>query len=731
MKRYYFTMGSDDMVTIVSGATNKPVSSEQLKSFFLQQKDWEGYLYIGYPIIGTPTGPYPIDAIWISPKQGLVAFDLIEGKVPNNYQDRQDECFNKLESKLKGYQSLTKRRKLMVEISTISYAPAITNISPDEDYFITNNTGLTSILNKIEWTDSEYYEKLVSVLQAISTIRQGRKKRIVASLESKGAKLQLLEDSIANLDSQQSRAVIETVEGVQRIRGLAGSGKTIVLALKAAYLHAKHPEWKIAVTFNTRSLKGQFKRLIEMFYLEQTNEPFDENNLQIIHAWGAPGDKEKNGIYYSFCIGQGIEYFDYRSAINKFGRNNPFGDICKKALSEATKQLYLYDAILIDEAQDFSPEFLQLCYNMLNQPKRLVYAYDELQNLGTQSLPSPEKIFGTDENGNPNVTFKIEDDGHSRQDIILEKCYRNSRPTLVAAHALGFGIYRKPISQNEIGLVQMFDQSSLWNDIGYEISDGELKDGQKVVLQRTPKSSPEFLENHSPVDDLITFKKFDTIQEQNQWVADSIERNLKCDELRHDDIIVINPNPLTTKAKVGPIRSILYEKGIQTHTAGVDTSPDIFFKEGNDSVAFTGIYRAKGNEAAMVYIVNAEDCYYSLQELAKVRNQLFTAMTRSKAWVRVLGVGSQMDLLIKEYNEVKKHRFTLDFCYPTEVQRQHLKIINRDMSESQKKTLEDAHIGINSVLSAIEGGNLYLDDLKLNQEQIDRLLDLFSQGDRH
>ena len=36
----------------------------------------------------------------------------------------------------------------------------------------------------------------------------------------------------------QGRAVIETVEGVQRIRGLAGSGKTIVLALKAAYLHA-------------------------------------------------------------------------------------------------------------------------------------------------------------------------------------------------------------------------------------------------------------------------------------------------------------------------------------------------------------------------------------------------------------------------------------------------------------------------------------------------------------
>ena len=44
----------------------------------------------------------------------------------------------------------------------------------------------------------------------------------------------------------------------------AGSGKTIVLALKVAYLHAHHPDWTIAVTFNTRSLKGQFERLINL-----------------------------------------------------------------------------------------------------------------------------------------------------------------------------------------------------------------------------------------------------------------------------------------------------------------------------------------------------------------------------------------------------------------------------------------------------------------------------------
>ena len=63
--------------------------------------------------------------------------------------------------------------------------------------------------------------------------RSRRPPRHISSPQSRGAKLGHFEDSIATLDMLQSKAVIETVDGVQRIRGLAGSGKTIVLALKA------------------------------------------------------------------------------------------------------------------------------------------------------------------------------------------------------------------------------------------------------------------------------------------------------------------------------------------------------------------------------------------------------------------------------------------------------------------------------------------------------------------
>ena len=91
------------------------------------------------------------------------------------------------------------------------------------------------MIGGVQWDNAstELYERTLSAIQNISAVRRARTPRHISSPQSRGAKLGHLEDSIATLDMLQSKAVIETVDGVQRIRGLAGSGKTIVLALKA------------------------------------------------------------------------------------------------------------------------------------------------------------------------------------------------------------------------------------------------------------------------------------------------------------------------------------------------------------------------------------------------------------------------------------------------------------------------------------------------------------------
>ncbi len=701
-----------DRLNITRGANKKPVSSQLLAQCLSRLQGIHGEVFTGYPLIATPDGKYAIDAILVSPTKGIVLFDLIEGREVGKYTERQDDLANKIEARLKLHRELVKIRELAIPLSVISFAPAVTNVDglAVTNYPLVNEESLTEALEKIVWQagDDALYRMTLSAIESLSTIRKGRSKREITRGDSRGAKLKNLEDSIAILDHRQNKAVIETVDGVQRIRGLAGSGKTIVLALKAAYLHTQHPDWRIAVTFHTRSLKGQFRRLINNFCIEQSGEEPDWTKIRIINAWGAPGGDARDGIYYEFCRAAGTEFFDFKSASFKFGGNDrAFDGACQAALANATETTQIYDIILADEAQDFAPSFLRLCYAMLRAPKRLVYAYDELQNLSGTSLPPPEKIFGNDDLVRPVVTFG--DD--RKRDVILQKCYRNSRPVLVAAHGLGFGIYRETPQGAETGLVQMFDYPSLWEEIGYRNREGQLAKGQHVVLERTADTSPEFLEAHSSVDDLVQFLKFDNEPEQNEWLVQQIRQNLDGDELRHDDIIVIHPDALTARGNTGPIRKKLFEAGIQTHLAGVDTDADVFFQADTPSVTFTGIYRAKGNEAGMVYVINAQDCNGSGVGLASLRNRLFTAITRSKAWVRVIGHGPRMQGLIDEFESLKAHGFVLDFDYPNDDLLGKLRIVHRDLSPQEKQRLDKKKSQLADLLRDLESGELHPEDL--------------------
>ncbi|MEA5537846.1 ATP-binding domain-containing protein [Limnoraphis robusta Tam1] len=703
------------MVHVIRGTLDKPESSRRLAEYFESKSNIDGSLYLGYPIIGTSQGGYPIDALLVSREHGVIIFNIIEGtSIDKNIEEVQDESFNKLQSKLLQQKSLTQRRNLMVDIGVLTFAPAL-NQKPsdisDEYPIVTKTDELDEYLNHQTWKNgNEYFEKLNSVIQAITTIRKKKSRNNIKTENSRGAKLQKLEDSIANLDRNQSEAVIETVEGVQRIRGLAGSGKTIVLALKVAYLHAKHPDWNIAVTFNTRSLKNQFKQLINIFTIEHTNEEPDWDRVKIIHAWGSPSSE---GIYYEVCKRHNIEYRDFNTARNLTNLSGKeFDYVCEEALKKINQFNPYYDAIMVDEAQDFSRYFLRLCYQMLKPPKRLVYAYDELQNLNKKIMESPEVLFGEDSQGKPYVQLQNIPE-EPKQDIILKKCYRNSRPLLSSAHALGFGIYR------DQGLIQMFEYAGLWRDIGYVVEDGTLEDGKFVKLARTSDTSPKFLEDHSPIDDLIIFKSFKDKLEQTQWLVEQIEKNLTEDELRYDDIMVIHPDPLTTKYAVGEARASLFEKGINSNLAGVTTSPDDFFSE--QAITFTSINRAKGNEAAMIYVIDAHKCYSGL-DLARKRNILFTAMTRSKAWLRVVGYGESMQNLEKEFNQVKNRKFVLEFKYPTEEERRQMNLINRDMSRKERAKLDQRKNSLQEVIEAFKKGEINKEDLP--QDMIESLKNL-------
>lgn len=704
------------MIEVIRGATTKPAASDELVAIFRQTNALEGQLIIGFPNLGGQPDDASADALWLSQVYGPVLFDLVEGPQLGDYERRQDDVFRLFQARLFQHRELVKRRELVVRPTVITFAPgASIDADGSDEAVATSGETLMAELQDLpkQMLDDETYARLLSASQNVSAIRRARQTRSAVNQDSRGARLLRLENSIATLDNRQHHAVIETIEGVQRIRGLAGSGKTIILALKAAYLHGRHPDWRIAVTFYTRALKEQFRQLITSFCVEQSGVEPDWDRIHIINAWGGRGGPDRTGIYHQFCDANGTEYFDLRSAAAAFGKSAAFEGAVSLALNQATAYKPVYDVILVDEAQDFPPAFLRMCYHMLGREHRMVYAYDELQSLTGAGLPDAADIFGRDSDGQPVVSFEeTEYDLGARRDIVLEKCYRNSRPVLVTAHALGFGTARVPDNADAgLGMVQIFDQPRLWRDIGYHVTDGELLPGRHVSLARSPESSPKFLEDHSDPDDLIQFRVFATVEEQYEWVAQQIARNLSEDELRYDDVMVVNPNPFTARANLGPLRRRLLDLSINNHLAGVDHSADTFFAPGKDSITFTGINRAKGNEAGMVYVVNAHEGNDARPNLAVVRNRLFTAITRSKAWVRVCGVGPDMEALTKEYERVRSARYQLEFVYPTDAQRERLRIVHRELTSAEASRIDETDSAVRQFLEGVRAGQLYTEDL--------------------
>ena len=411
------------MLTIVNGVTSKQVLANEIINL-LETMGLDGYFYLGYPVLGGIDGKIKVDALLVSEQTGIVLFDL-ETLAEENMEDKiqlLDELYNNMEAKLKRYGYLSKRRVLQVPINVLSYAPLYKTKS---DEICTSIEEVKEYLESLEWKQGEeYYKKLLEAIQMISQLKKRGGRKNLQKASSRGSKLKAIEDQISCLDKYQSKAVIETVEGVQRIRGLAGSGKTIVLALKVAYLYTMYENKMIAVTFNSRALKGQFIQLITNFIVENTNEEPDWSRIKIIHAWGS---KNSEGLYFNFCKANNLVCYDYMDACQKYGRNSSaFDRVCEEAVESVTNPQPLYDVILVDEAQDFSKYFLQMCYMSLpHESRMLVYAYDELQSLDNKNVESPEDIFGYS-NGRPNVV--LDNSNGKAEDIVLSKCYRNSRP---------------------------------------------------------------------------------------------------------------------------------------------------------------------------------------------------------------------------------------------------------------------------------------------------------------
>ncbi|MBW4527720.1 MAG: ATP-binding domain-containing protein [Phormidium tanganyikae FI6-MK23] len=483
------------------------------------------------------------------------------------------------------------------------------------------------------------------------------------------------------LDWQQVQIGWQIPPGPQRIRGIAGSGKTVLLCQKAAYMHWQHPDWDIALVFFTRSLYDQVTHEISRWltHFSQGEVTYDPatSKLKILHAWG---EARQPGLYSTLRNAHGFSPGVSEPINPSYSPSQKLGWNCKRLLEKLRGRLQpQFDAILIDEGQDLVMDgsdflfegkqpFYWMAYQALRpadpeQPdqRRLIWAYDEAQSLDNLVIPQAKALFGED------LTYLVAGQypGGIKKSEIMHRCYRTPAPILTAAHAIGMGLLRGE------GMLSGLTRAEDWKAIGYEVS-GRFIPGQQVTLRRPGESSP------NPVPQLwsgevLQFKTYANRTEELQALAQQIQFNLTQEGLQPSRQILV--------VVLGRESAIELERQVVTYLRSHQipyyipsatrpnaplssgrTVPNRFWYEG--SVTVSRIHRVKGNEADLVYVVGFDQIAEDESNIT-LRNQLFVALTRARGWVYLSGVIGDSPLYPEMRQVIESgDRFTFTFKRP-------------------------------------------------------------------
>ena len=537
-----------------------------------------------------------------------------------------------------------------------------------------NQLGKAGLLERIKQSslavpgedlDDKQWQVLLSVISGRSVLRQVPRTLVSSNTKTRGSILAALQEQLYDLDLDYEHIGKEIPPGFQRLRGTAGSGKTVLLCQKAAHMHLKHPEWDIALVFFTRTLYDLVTELVDKWLRYFTNgdvqyDP-ENNKLRIIHAWGS---KEHQGLYGTVCELNGVRPKGVRDTKERQPIRG-LAVLCKR-LSEEIKIEPMFDAILIDEGQDLVAEddlkyqdkqaIYWLAYQSLRpvepenpEQRRLIWAYDEAQSLDSLKIPTAKELFG--ENLSDLLTKGTQYNGGIKKSEVMRRCYRTPGTILMAAHAIGMGLLRTE------GMLTGITRKSDWDRIGYEVT-GKFIPGQKITIHRSAENSL------NPVPELwgepvFKFETYDSRQEELTALANKIWYNLGEDDLKPSRdilVIVLGSNSEAIELE-NYVANFLIEQGIDIY---IPTALELnelkpqwpnhdqnrFWLEGG--VTISRVPRAKGNEADMVYVVGFDNVAANEADVS-LRNQLFVALTRTRGWVNLSGVGEY-----KMYEEMQQ-----------------------------------------------------------------------------
>ncbi|MBC1221026.1 NERD domain-containing protein [Nostoc sp. UCD121] len=170
-------------------------------------------------------------------------------------------------------------------------------------------------------------------------------------------------DILRIMDLQQEQLARSLGDGHRVIHGVAGSGKTMILAYRCQHLSQVSNKPILVLCFNV-SLAAKLRQTIQ-----------DKNRVSRI----------KVRHFHGWCMDLLKKYDIPRPDSREYQGEDYIEELVQRVITAVDAQLIpagTYGAVMLDEGHDFKPEWLKLIAQMVNpETNSLLILYDDAQNL--------------------------------------------------------------------------------------------------------------------------------------------------------------------------------------------------------------------------------------------------------------------------------------------------------------------------------------------------------------
>jgi len=423
----------------------------------------------------------------------------------------------------------------------------------------------------------------------IPEISTGKEKSIE---KSNATLLEKIDDGqIKILDKKQESLATKVGSGHRIIKGVAGSGKTLMIAYRARLLKMLHPKWKILIICYNITLRNYIRELINNLL---TDTGVNSNDIEIYHF--------HDFVYNKVGLPQIKKYLDAETKKKIYNTNNDWqyyqgqiGSILMKHLNKINEGQY--DAILIDECQDLVTDFIKYLVHLLNKKtNQLLIAVDPAQNIYGGKISW--KSVGVEAKGR--VTT-------------LDVSYRNTNEILVLA--LKFN-----------------------NEKIEKLS----KDDSELPL------FPDKSDRHGPSPIIKDFENNDHLID---YIVSQIKEIKKVQGYKNNDFGILFPFKLNNDT-FQKLESRLKEEEIDYDN--ISSKEDrLNYKVNNDACKIINIYNVKGYEFKVVFLLNIENFFSNKKDEKQKRNIIYVGITRAMNILEIVYVKNRPETgFIKEIKEI-------------------------------------------------------------------------------